>query len=501
MNRRRTVKDVDFGLSFPGAPADSNTNPPFQDSPQIQLPPSELPRPSTLQTPATLPQASISAATQDIIRVSHSTNDANTSAKRRKLDTDITPTSSRSTRSGNPPRRDIYALEENDQNEEPEPDSSLLEPADVSMDLTAPNNYQFKGHPDASLLTESDDEPVAAAIPEPETVAVYSSPVSPARTPLATTQRFDEVTESPQNAPGSGRRTRVAVDATIQASSQLQGIQDSDPLGEGTATPVSQRKRRREEYVPKPTPASRSRESQTPSALDELDELSPEQITSRSHRPKAVVEVSVSDVDENPREQDEPEEAEEIDDEQAAAVLKKNRGRRISRRFAAESPDLGTPQVSSAPVSKNPKGRHRAQSSPVQQRHPKKAASKAKPAKKPTKKLQVGAGSPIPVTVHRLTKPPLYDENESDADVLNSEIPHIKRGGVNTIDVLSEVCLEMITTSLNRLEEMGNACEESALRREYKTKWNAVDAFGKELQTRLLEHASHFPLVLVYCSC
>jgi hypothetical protein len=171
-------------------------------------------------------------------------------------------------------------------------------------------------------------------------------------------------------------------------------------------------------------------------------------------------------------------------------LLKKNRGRRISRNIPTESPDLDSSEISRVPVTKKQKGRARLDPSPVKQRHPKNQSSKTKTQS--SKKSKVRVGSPIPVTVHRLTKAPVYDEDELHADILNSEIPRTKRGGVNAIDVLSQICQEIIGAGVDTLQEGWSNCEDPALRREYKTKLRAVEAFGNELQTRLLEHVSFF---------
>ena len=45
-----------------------------------------------------------------------------------------------------------------------------------------------------------------------------------------------------------------------------------------------------------------------------------------------------------------------------------------------------------------------------------------------------------------------------------------------------------MASTLNTIEELRADCEDMALRREYSTKWRAVEAFGQELQTRLIEH-------------
>ncbi|KAK0102627.1 hypothetical protein ONS95_006232 [Cadophora gregata] len=486
--QRREIKEVDFGLTFPAVPADASPpiDPPQNDLPQSDLPPQR----SSRRTPAR-PPPPVSVVTQEVARISQSTNDANTSAKRRKLDTDVPPTSSRSTRSQNPPRRDIYAIEtENNADPEQEQESSILEP--VSASIHRGGRDQTEGHPDQSLLdaTQQSVEQEASNILEPNQPSAIASPARTIRTPLAS-QTFDEVTESPRSAPGSGRRQSVAIAATLQTSSQLQQIQNAD--ADVTATPPTRRKRKRGE----PNVSPQIRESQEPSAIDEIDELSPEQPRRRGRKPKTIQEPLP---EQENTDDGEDGEAEAIGDEEAAVVLKKNRGRRISKHFAAASPDLDTLNSSTLVKTGRPRKRHRTESSPVQQRDPKKVASKPqtlkKTAKKSGQKLHAVGGS-VPVTVHRLTLPPLYDEKETDADILNAEMPHIKRSGVSAIDVLSSICQEIIGTQLDSLEQMGNRCEDSASRREYKTKWNAVEAFGKELHLRLLTQVI-IPYLLYY---
>jgi hypothetical protein len=146
---------------------------------------------------------------------------------------------------------------------------------------------------------------------------------------------------------------------------------------------------------------------------------------------------------------------------------------------------------------KKQKGKSRPASSPAKQSHPKQPSVKTK--SKMSKKPKVRIGSPIPVTVHRLSRAPLYDEDELHADILNAEMPRTKRVGVNAIDVLSQICQEIIGAGLDTLEDGCHRCEDPILRREYKTKFRAVEAFGDELQTRLLDHVSFGTHALTNC--
>lgn len=393
------------------------------------------------------------------------------SAKRRKLDSDDTPASSaRSTRSQRLPRRDIYTLEDDRESE-----TAL----DMLLDTT--NDTVPREAISTSIIDEA---------------PITSNPATRlrAKTPTLPAQLVDEVTESPVHAPGSGHRIRASGIDVTASSSQLQSMQEDSSIQAVSETPVRQTKRKRGEPLPRPSPR-KARRSHQHQILEgdslELDELSPEQPFRHAPASKSQEETEMLDDEPVPEERsiqapEETEEAEAIDDEHAAAILTKNNRRRISRGAVPIAPPEVDSPVSSL-VAKKRRGRQRIGSTPVRQRHPKQAPPKTKSGK--TGK-SVRIGSPIPVKVYRLTKPIPYDDDEMDADILNSEIPLAKRSGVNTIDVLSEIAQEIFETTMQTLEEGGQACEDAAQRREYKTKWQAVVDFGKELQTRLLEHVS-----------
>jgi hypothetical protein len=460
INRRRQVKDVDFGLVFPAAVPPLQPVPSNRRTPQPALPQaSEIPAQRTSRrTPAIREQLANSPEENNLPVIAHSANDTNTSAKRRKLDTDEPPSSStRSTRSSQPrPRPDIYTINDDEQQE-----LSALEPSNASVE----------------------ESTVVETLPVRETMK--PPPLRTTRTP-SVPLTHEEITESPMDAPGSGRRTRVSILEASIASSYLQAELEGSSAIE-TPLPRNQRKRKRGAEGPKPSPRpSRRRHAQADSPVDdELDELSPEQPERRGQR---MVDEHSPELEEPSVaiDQEEAEEAEAIDDEQAAILLKENRGRRISRNIPEESPDLDSPEIPRVPVATKRKGKARPGSSPVKQSHPKQPSAKTK--SQTSKKSKVRLGSPIPVTVHRLTRAPMYDEDELHADILNAEIPRTKRGGVNAIDVFSQICQEIIGAGLDTLEDGFNRCEDQVLKREYKTKLRAVEAFGDELQARLLEH-------------
>lgn len=462
-HRRRQVKDVDFNLTFPTVP---NIPEAAQQAVLSQSTPPAAPassgrgqhRGATVR--GSNPSTSRSTA-----------NDANISAKRRKLNSDQPPSSStRTTRSSlHAPGPDTYALPEGDEREEP---------------------AATTGNDPSEEDVERDVLEIPSQAPSEEIAQIsLAAPIT------------EVVTESPAHAPGSGHRMRVSLDEAALQSVRLQdGLVNSSPAGmeQVSSSPAQKRKRRMGDATPKSTIQSNKRLQRNPATQEEdgeLDELSPDQPRGRSRKPKQLERekaLSIA-VDEEDIAQHSAEEAEEINDAEAAVILKKSRGMGRPSIPAAGSPDLDEP----TPVAtKEKRGRPSKVSTPAQQRQPKPAASQAqakpipKTSKKSSKPSKVRVGSPIPIIVHRFTERPLYDDDDSDADILNSEIPYIRRGGVNAIDVLIQVCHEIIDSGLDTLAEGGRKADDSALRREYKTKWSAVEAFGRELQNRLLEHVS-----------
>ena len=468
-NRRRQVKDVDFGLTFP-AISDSQQPAPQAVSSQ---PTSRAALPLTGRAPATARpgQTPGAIAPGNNPRSRSTVNDANISAKRRKLNSDQTPpTSTRTTRSSlRAPWPDTHTLPE-DESEQP---TTIIR----------------------NKVAEEEVERDELEIP----------PQKPSQGDADTAHVTEVVAESPANAPGSGHRMRISLNEAALHTLRLQdSLQDNSyaVVEHVKSSPALKRKSRMGDSTPKNSGPFAKRSLRHKTALEDendLDELSPDQPRGRTRKRKQLDRGKEpnSGVNEKDVAQHSAEEAEEIGDEEAAAVLKKSRGRGRPGFPTVASPDLDEPTPVAA---RKKRGKLPNISTPAEQRQPKRAPQQSKaravlnPApktsKKSTKSFKVRGGSPIPITVHRFTKRPLYDDEESDADILNTEIPYIKRAGVNAVDVLSQVCHEIIESGLDTLAEGGSKADDPALKREYKTKWSALEAFGRELQTRLLEHVN-----------
>ncbi|KAF7894438.1 uncharacterized protein EAF01_009889 [Botrytis porri] len=471
---QRQVKDVDFGFMLPAfaapAPPAAEPSPVPTPAPTIpnslpeapanrETPQPELPSQPISQTPATATRSrerssNILGLQSNNVTRSNTGNDANTSAKRRKLETDEPPSSStrsmRSSRSS--ARKDVYDLPDDNEPEQPVTDHSNL-----SILETSKENISASGMAEIALSpTHLPSEPIESIERDPSNEIVVEDSLVGANTSLEEEAALAVVkaTKSPRKLPRLSRNKRkrdepssepLAVDESVLTA--------ADPLD---------------------------------TTNDDIEEILPQK-PRRSRRKSAIqkhIGVNEEEIVENNTEQ-----AESIDDYEAAVTLKKSRGRRISRNIVASDesiPEDAAPPRS--PIAKKKRGKVRPVTSPVQQRQPAPPKSKPQGMEKKNKKQKVREGSPIPVTVHRLTKGPVYDDDDSDAEILNSEIPCVTRAGVNAVDVLGQICQELVTAGLETLGDNAEKTQDAAQRLEYKTKMRAVDSFGKELRVRLLEH-------------
>ncbi|KAK0733991.1 hypothetical protein B0T26DRAFT_686667 [Lasiosphaeria miniovina] len=256
--------------------------------------------------------------------------------------------------------------------------------------------------------------------------------------------------------------------------------------------------------------------------------------------------VANDEVENEGEDEDEDEDgaAEEISDREAARKLGRTRTRRSLR---APSPDLGSqpieqheeeeqeeetiapkrrrrkePEIEGEPVAKR---RQRNSTQASQQSKPRRAKPvptpmpEPVPTSRPMPKSKVGPikqakgrkegnhsngadgqeesrtdAEPVPVTVtvQRFTRKGAAhfggDEDETDTEFLNAEIPFANRAGVNAVDVLSKLCEELIENFLGKLQERAWEAGNLAAKREQKTMHRTLEAFQEELRTRLLEH-------------
>ncbi|KZF26215.1 hypothetical protein L228DRAFT_279450 [Xylona heveae TC161] len=151
------------------------------------------------------------------------------------------------------------------------------------------------------------------------------------------------------------------------------------------------------------------------------------------------------------------------------------------------------------PQTRSPQGRLRERNSAGPQRPAEtEAASTSRPPKKQRRRQSPAGASEdqitrrgrrkidsVPITVHRLARPRAADQHEVDS--IETHIPPGKHGSVNAVDVLSQICKELVDRSLDRIQTGLENASEDAIRTDLKRRKKAVEAFGEELNARFLE--------------
>ncbi|KAI0847057.1 hypothetical protein F5Y00DRAFT_124606 [Daldinia vernicosa] len=485
---RHEVADDSFGFILPGAEASSD-------------PPSDPPPPSSIAR-----------------------SEPNTSAKRRRLNPDADLTSSQ------PPSSALRASRRTSarlSGSRVDPYAAVQQesPEDASGPLAA-LSLENQESPNQDETLES----MQAVIQRPESRGSVASVASR----LSLGHVAEEVTESPAEAPGSGHRrsVRVLPESITRSAKLLKAVIDEEAGATGElaySSPLARKSRASAATlgaasarstrtvtralggldigdIEEPSPAqrsdataitgsTRSTRSQvrlaTPSIVDELSS-SPQAAGTASPRkpqprvkPKPIAappEIQVQAAEEETREEEAV-----ADEEEAEAVNVQTAARKIGRKRPRESPPReASPELHSRVEDDRPTKKSRqkkARGSPAVQSQPKPPKKKNK---LPPKRRSDGEA--IPIIVQRYTKRMHLNEDDTNGDILNADIPFSNRGGVNVIDVLSQVCDEVVESSLETLHEAAVNAKDSATKKEFRTKLRALEAFKEELRTRLLEH-------------
>lgn len=305
----------------------------------------------------------------------------------------------------------------------------------------------------------------------------------------------EEITGSPESAPGSGRR-QGASKGLERTSGTTMASEDVSLVKTPTQRQRMSTNGDRDRY-PSPDLSIQPtlRTERSISEPGEIDELSPDQPRNKISEGRFSSEEGET---ENTQVDDDREVAQEISKkrrkrrhsdaseparttelDKAPVELSEGVNRQLEqeqeRELEQEQDELDpTPVKATSPVQKM----RNKPTSPALQRQPKKPKDRTRPR------------DTIPVTVHRLTKATLYGDDDTDVDILNQEVPFSKRGGVNAVDVLTQVCEEVIEAGLETLEEGGMNAQDTRARKEYRIKLRALEAFQEELRTQMLELVS-----------
>ncbi|KUI58157.1 hypothetical protein VP1G_05425 [Cytospora mali] len=497
---RHQVQNADFGSLF--------TIPGIAPQPEAEPEPesSEPAGPSSEPTAPSAPSHAPSHAPSPAPSLVQRTN-PNTSAKRRRLDSEGTaasiprshsPTQLPPAQSSSASRRS-QRLSHSPRNHDPYDLENAPGPTEEDEAVRKPTP---PGRPTARRAPGSRP---AAPISAAQNAPLQSSP-------LPTVQLSEEVGESPADQPGSGQRRRFRAKNAITSSALLQSALRADDNDTAdrlmqSSSPLSRKSRKSvaETAASRTSTRTSLRRSArlSGSSDDEVNELSSDMLAPVEEASSAGIteeheptEAEVAEIEESiiyqagPDETAEIEVAEEVDDREAARRL----GRKRQRRGIPDvSPELVSDEVAEEPSAKRPRKPQPPmpkKRSPAKQKQPK--APRAKPSKPATaRRTKTGGagGPPVPVKIQRFSKPRRLDEDDADADdVLNTEIPFANRGGVNAVDVLAQMCEEIIDTSLQSLKDAFSNAQDAATKKELRTKMRALEAFQEELRTRLLEH-------------
>lgn len=506
------MQNADFGDLFaiplaapepePEQESESSSDPPAAPSADPEPEPEPIPEPvqepvqETVQETVSEPVPEPEPEPEPTPAESVKRTNPNTSAKRRRLDAAGTaaPSPAQSSSSANrssrrlpraPVSRDPYDLE----NAPPD------EPG------RAPNST-----PRSRPSTQR------AAAAKARSAGPSSAPQSQ-EPPQSSPLRVEEVGESPADAPGSGHRRRVRASDAADSSARLQSAFRSvdggtSPVFPQSSSPLSRKSIKSAGRVlasAKSPQTGLRRSTRLSGSPDQgVDELSSDlpvvaeevgDVDISVEDPAAgesVLEVAETVIDEPTADAEaEDNQAQQIDDREAAQRLGR---KRTSRRQVATSPELSPDDASEVLVAKRPrKAFPLKMKSPTKQKQPKAPRPKqSKPAGERKRKSDNEAGPPIPVKIQRFTKlRRRRDDGSDDEDILNSNIPHTSRTGVNAVDFLAHTCERIIGTSVNKIQEAIMNSQDAAAKKELRVKLRALEAFQQELRTRLLEHVSY----------
>lgn len=234
-----------------------------------------------------------------------------------------------------------------------------------------------------------------------------------------------------------------------------------------------------------------------PPAVPEVDTIA-EEPTSDATQDAGLPEVAETVIEE-PTAADSPEvdEAREIDDREAARRLGRKRPRRS---IPAPSPELASEDAAEEPepIAKRPRREappKKKKKSPAKQRQPKAPRVKqSEPESRRKSKGDAAGGPPVGIAIQRFTRIRRHVDDSDDEDVLNTMTTYSSRDGVNAIDVLSQMCGEIIGATLKTFKEAFREAQDAPTKKELRVKISALGAFQEELRTRLLEHVSGLSL-------
>ncbi|CCU74866.1 putative AT hook domain-containing protein [Blumeria hordei DH14] len=480
--QRREIGNVDFGLKIPitsevqipTVNQQSQVQSQLSSRLELEKPDYTHKTPETRSFPTNVKNGSKNSSNQALSTASSAS--ANTSKKRRRLDKDSADSTS--------PLNTSFSPKKNKKDPTTFSDDELSTRVNIS-DISNVSNVSVEK--------------------DPPKVTEYShlyAKQSPQRSGRKS-QILDEVSESPVGAPGSGQRIRLEDRSpTISRRDEAQSVALSQPINNRLASRKKKRKRaiidteNRERSPSLFVQDNRNKDSQVGDGNrgnlkdndnnnnndnenedSELDELSPEiSCRNRQNAVENILESDNSSMD-------------EINLQEPDRSLNSNQGvinnQKQTRKPREYSPDLDMPQMA------HNHEKRKKQDNPITTRTQQSGTFKTKLNSHPSKRaapIKSRSRDSIPVTVHRLSAPKNNETDFISSKFLKEDMRCKTRISINFIDVLDQVSQKVVESKLSRLKEQCKRCNSEKSRKDYNIKVRAVEAYGQELQTRLIEY-------------
>ncbi|KAL6904877.1 hypothetical protein GGI43DRAFT_398294 [Trichoderma evansii] len=493
-----------------------------------------------------------------------------TSAKRRRLRKDAT-TSTSPEHAQSPTlrrRRGRPQPPKNPSSELPDaPSEPMLDHDEMDEDEPTPRAGRIRvPQPSSSvrstipMIIEEDEDELENLPPHPGAIsaALLQSPSA-----RRSEKTIEEVTESPADAPGSGKRRRVPVSETMSSSIKLMGVISSDDGIPMPSSPLVNKLRRSDAASSRRSAATVfgqeasnladelssdgfpqqadieedelmeaahlvieesivMQEEEEEQDVEEQEEDTPKALkTRRIRRPREPSpELGSQPLDDIREETEEPESEPEPDETELEPELESEaqqepepepesepeRGEETEDEAEVEEPVLPTPPkrkrgrpsksptIQKPPTTKpkpvKPRKRVKAQPEDINDENEEPQPKKARTKKRHSDQSE-GDGGMIEITVQRFVNLKKRGNEDDDLDPLQNEMTFMNHGGESVIDVFAQVCDEVISTTLEQLQELSAGAEDAAKKKEYRIKMRAIEAYREELKSRFLQHAIH----------
>ncbi|KAM0455398.1 hypothetical protein ACHAPV_000698 [Trichoderma viride] len=242
-----------------------------------------------------------------------------------------------------------------------------------------------------------------------------------------------------------------------------------------------------EEETPKPLKTKRTRRPREPSPELGSQPLEDIQEESEPEPGSEIQQEPNSEPESDPELErgDETEDEAEVEETVLPTPPKRKRGR------PSKSPTIQKqPTIKPKPVKPRKRVHAQPEDANDENEEPRPQPKKARTKKRHSDQSE-GDGGMIEITVQRFVNLKKRSNEDDDLDPLQNEMAFMNHGGESVIDVFAQVCDEVISTTLEQLQEVSASAEDLAKKKEYRIKTRAIEAYREELKSRFLQHAIH----------